>query len=62
MSEKTFDPAEYVEQMARVLDWPLQPEHRAGVVENFARIQAVAKLVTEFPLPEEIEVAPVFEP
>ncbi|WP_017721091.1 DUF4089 domain-containing protein [Kamptonema formosum] len=62
MSEKMFDPAEYVEQMARLVDLPLQPEHRAGVVENFARIQAVAKLVTEFPLPEEIEAAPVFEP
>ncbi|MBW4491822.1 MAG: DUF4089 domain-containing protein [Oscillatoria princeps RMCB-10] len=62
MSEKMFDTAEYVEQMARLVDLQLQPEHRAGVVENFARIQAVAKLVTEFPLPEEIEAAPVFEP
>jgi len=41
---------------------PLQPDHRPGVIENFARITAIAQLVTEFPLPEEIEVAPIFEP
>ena len=57
-----FNPAEYVEQMAVVLDLPIAPEHQLGVVENFARIQAIAQLVNEFPLPDRIEVAPVFEP
>lgn len=60
--EKTFDPAEYVSQVAIALELPLNPEHFPGVVDNFARIAAIAPLVTEFPLSDEIEAAPVFEP
>ncbi len=62
MSKKTSAITEYVERTAQVLDLPLAPEHRPGIVDNFARIAAIAQLVTEFPLPEEIEAAPVFEP
>lgn len=62
MKEKTLDPAEFVEQMALLLDLPLKPEHRPGVVENFARIMAIAQLVNEFSLPAETEAAPVFKP
>jgi hypothetical protein len=62
MTEKTLDPAKYVEQTAQLIDLPIPPEYRPGVVENFARIAAIAQLFTEFPLPEEIEPAPVFEP
>lgn len=62
MNSKSLEPAEYVEQMALLLDLQLDPEQRPGVVENFARIVAIAQLVNEFPLPSEIEAAPVFEP
>lgn len=62
MSEKSLNPAEYVDQMALLINLPLEPEHRPGVIENMERIIAVAKLVNEFPLPEEIEAAPIFEP
>ncbi len=62
MNSKSLDPAEYVEQMALLLDLQLDPEHQPGVVENFAKIIAIAQLVNEFPLPAEIEAAPVFEP
>lgn len=62
MDKKTLDIAEYVEQMALLLDLQLQPEHRPGVVENFGRIRAIAQLVNEFPLLDNIEAAPVFEP
>lgn len=54
--------AEYVEIMAKLIDLPIPPEYRPGVVANMERIAEIAKLVTEFPLPEEIELAPVFEP
>jgi hypothetical protein len=60
--KKNDNPAEYVEQMSQLLDLPLDPEHLPGVVKNFASIYAIAQLVTEFPLPPEIEAAPVFEP
>lgn len=60
MQEKTLN--EYVAQMALLLELPLAAEYRPGVVENFARIMALAQLVIEFPLPEEVEAAPTFRP
>jgi hypothetical protein len=48
--------------MSELLDLLLAPEYRPGVVKNFATISAIAQLVTEFTLPDEIEPAPVFEP
>ena len=54
--------AEYVEQMAMLLDLQLKPEHRTGVIENFGQIKAIARLVNEFPLPDNIEISPIFEP
>ena len=62
MTEPSPDPAMLVDQMAALVGLSLQPDHRPGVIENFARITAIAQLVTEFPLSEEIEIAPVFEP
>ncbi|QZZ23359.1 DUF4089 domain-containing protein [Leptothermofonsia sichuanensis E412] len=62
MSEKPVDAAEFVEQMAAVIGLPLQPDHQPGVVDNVTRIIALAQLVAEFSLPEEIEIAPVFQP
>lgn len=53
---------EYVDRTAELINLPLDPEHRPGVVVNFERIVEIAQLVTEFPLPQSIEAAPVFEP
>lgn len=60
--EKTDKSAAYVEQMSELLNLPLDPEYFPGVVKNFATISAIATLVMEFPLPEDIEAAPIFEP
>lgn len=62
MTETTKALDEYVDRTAQAIDLPLAPEYRPGVVENFVRIAAIAQLVTEFPLPDTIEPAPVFEP
>lgn len=56
------DYSDYIDQTAELLALPLQPEHRLGVIENFTRIQAIAELILEFPLPDDIEPATVFEP
>ena len=53
---------EYVDRTSELINLPIKPEHRPGVVVNFERIAAIAQLVTEFPLPPEIEAAPVFQP
>lgn len=64
MTDETdlIDLAECVDRMAAVIDLPLAPEYRSGVIENFRQIQAIAQFVMEFPLPKEVEAAPVFQP
>ena len=62
MRREGFDVSEYVEQMGFLLDLQLKDEYRDDVLANFERIKAIANLVNSFPLPEDIEVAPVFEP
>jgi hypothetical protein len=57
-----FDSAAYVDQMAIALNLPIAPEHRSGVIDNFSRIAAIAQLVLEFPLSEDIVAAPAFQP
>ncbi|RCJ18676.1 hypothetical protein A6S26_28245 [Nostoc sp. ATCC 43529] len=62
MESQGFDVDEYVKQMGLLLDLEIGDEYFDGVVANFERIKAIANLVNSFPLPEEIEVAPIFEP
>jgi len=61
METPGFDVREYVEQMSLLLDLKIKDEYQDGVVANFERIKAIAQLVNSFPLPEEIENAPIFE-
>jgi hypothetical protein len=56
------DVAAYVYAAAGLIGLPLDPAHRPGVVLNFERLARMAKLVMEFPLPDETEPAPVFHP
>jgi hypothetical protein len=62
MEGKELNVAEYVDLMALLLDLQLRDEYRNGVVANFERIKAIAQVVNEFPLPEDVEAAPTFEP
>jgi hypothetical protein len=62
MEGKELNVGEYVDLMALLLDLELRDEYRDGVVANFERIKAIAQVVNEFPLPETIEAASVFEP
>lgn len=52
----------YVEHMSRLIDLPISAESLPGVVDNLARMQAMAKLVMEFPLTEDLESAATFQP
>ncbi|MCA1995570.1 MAG: DUF4089 domain-containing protein [Coleofasciculus sp. S288] len=54
--------ARYIEQISELIDLPIDPEYLPGVARNFATISAIATLVVDFPLPEDIEPVPVFEP
>ena len=52
----------YVDQVSVLLDISIDPDHLPGVLENLYRTQAIARLFLEFPLPETVEIAPVFQP
>ena len=58
----TLNVAAYVDQTASMVGLPIPAEYRQSVIDNFDRIAAIAQLVLEFPMPEETEIAPVFEP
>ncbi|MCF2147030.1 DUF4089 domain-containing protein [Desmonostoc muscorum LEGE 12446] len=62
MEGEGFDVGEYVKQMGLLLDLQIRDEYFDEVVANFERIKAIANVVNSFPLAEEIEVAPIFEP
>jgi hypothetical protein len=57
-----FDPERFVDAVAPAVGLHLDPLHRPGVIENIARVAHFARLVTEFPLAEEVEPGPVFTP
>jgi hypothetical protein len=59
---KDLDVETYVDAAAALIDLPIAPEHRPGVVLNLGRVAAMAALVMEFPLPDDVEAAPVFRP
>ena len=60
--KRDFDADSFATQAAAALGLPISVEHRPGVVHNLERIASIARLVTEFPLPENTEIAPVFRP
>ena len=52
----------YAERTAAAIGLPLDSARQAAVVQHLAVMLAAAVLVLEFPLPDEVEAAPVFEP
>lgn len=61
-NKSQLDIETYVDRGAEVMGLGLRPEDRPGVIANFERIVAIADLVMEFPLSDDIEIAPIFEP
>jgi hypothetical protein len=62
MPDQSFDAEAYLDAAAALLGLPIDPAHRPGVLLNLQRLAEMAALVMEFPLPDEIEPAPVFTP
>jgi hypothetical protein len=54
--------AQLVDLLSQLLQLPLDPEYRPGVIANLLRTAEIAQLVMEFPLPDSLEVAPTFDP
>ena len=62
MSDKPFDAKAYVEAASAALQVPVAAEHLPGVIANMERVAMMARLVMDFPLPDEAEAGPVFQP
>lgn len=52
----------YAERAAAAIGLPLAAERKAAVAQQLGVMLAAAALVLEFPLPDDVEPAPVFEP
>ena len=61
MESNNFNVQEYVNQMSLLLNLPINEEYKDGVIANFEKIKDIAEIVNNFPLPESIEIAPLFE-
>jgi hypothetical protein len=55
-----MDTDTYIKLTAEAIGLPIPPEYFAGTVENFKRVAGMAAQVMEFPLPTEVEPAPVY--
>ncbi len=60
MPAEPFDADAYVTTAAAMIGLEIDPQHRPGVVLNVERIAQMAALVMEFPLPDDIEAAPIY--
>jgi hypothetical protein len=54
--------ASYVDQMAVLIDLPIPPDCREEVIANVMRTKAIAQLFLDFPVPDDVEIAPTFDP
>lgn len=55
-----MDTETYVKLAAELVGLPIPDEYRAGTLLNFERSAALAAQLMEFPLPPEVQPAPVF--
>ncbi|WP_428248180.1 DUF4089 domain-containing protein [Ferrovibrio sp.] len=62
MKNDEFDAEVFVRQSAALTGFTITPEQMPGVVTNIKRIVPLAKLFVDFPLPDDVELASVFEP
>ena len=51
-----------VEPLARLAGVPIDPAETSAVAVALGVLLGAARLVAEFPLPEDVEAAPVFQP
>jgi hypothetical protein len=51
----------YVEAAAKQIGLPLDEKERGAVTEDLKRVAAIAGFLMQFPLPQEMEAAPVFQ-
>ncbi len=58
----TFDAETHCDHMARTLRLEIRREWRQSVIDNLKATEKFADAVLTFPLADDVEPAPVFEP
>lgn len=53
---------DYVKEVAATVALPIPAEYLSGVVLNFERSTALAKILLDFPMPMDVHPAPNYEP
>lgn len=54
--------AQFIDVASELINLPIDPDSRSGVIANLEAIAEIARLVTEFPLENEVEPAAIFNP
>lgn len=57
-----FSAEVYVQQALQLLELNVSSEQLPSVIENFERVRTLAQPVLDFPLSDDLEAAPIFEP
>lgn len=58
----SFDAEALLAAMEGLLDLPVAEEHRAGVIAHLQAARRIAGPLLDWPMDDEIEAAPVFQP
>jgi len=61
-SKPVFDAEHHVDHMWAVLDLKIEPEWRDSVIAYMANTAEAAATVMDFPLDDDVEIAPTFKP
>jgi hypothetical protein len=62
MSKDAFDAEAFLAATAAAMDLTIAPEWKPAVLDNLIRSHQIAQAVLNFPLPDTVEPASVFEP
>ncbi|MDJ1185313.1 DUF4089 domain-containing protein [Roseofilum casamattae] len=62
MNTSEINPQTFALHMALILDLPPEWASQPGVIANIARLLEIARSIAQFPLSDDIEVAPIFRP
>jgi hypothetical protein len=62
MTDQQMTSEQLVDVLADLMGLTIASEHRPGIIANLERNAELAQLLIEFPIPDEVEIAPVFQP
>lgn len=62
MSKDDFDPEAFLDAVAAAMGLGIDAEWRPAVLDNLTRSRQIAQTLLDFPLPDDIEPASIYQP